>query len=208
MSRGDASRFHDRRITAYVVELFEVVTGGHTRQYPPAYPLLEPISFLPFPRDGLDVLFEACGVPLPMAIGPMAELGMSAPGDDRRHPCPCPSSPSAPAPNDWVTECGYDPLGKRTQAAHLGDRLAGFLPNAPNRLGTVSNPALAAGPPIDPPIAAYKHLGPGRLAQQDTPTIPGSPTTTTTSVGSPNPPTSATPTDSLTAAFASVPANR
>ena len=71
--------FHDRQSAAYVVELFEIVTGGNTRQYPPAYPLLEPISPLRFPRNGLDVLFETCKVPLPVAIGPMAQLGLSAP---------------------------------------------------------------------------------------------------------------------------------
>ncbi len=49
-------------------------------KYPPAYPFLEPISPLRFARVGIDVLFETCRIPLPVPIGPMAQMGMSAPG--------------------------------------------------------------------------------------------------------------------------------
>jgi trimethylamine--corrinoid protein Co-methyltransferase len=71
--------FHDRASAAYVVELFQIVTGGEAGAFPPAFPLLEPISPLRFPRHGVDLLFETCKVPLPVPIGPMAQLGMSAP---------------------------------------------------------------------------------------------------------------------------------
>ena len=47
---------------------------------PPAFPFLEPISPLSFAFDGLDLLFETCKVPLPVPIGPMAQVGATAPG--------------------------------------------------------------------------------------------------------------------------------
>ena len=71
--------FHDRASAAWVVELLEIVTGGGAARFPPAYPFLEPISPLRFPRTGIDLLFETCKVPLPVPIGPMAQTGMSAP---------------------------------------------------------------------------------------------------------------------------------
>jgi trimethylamine--corrinoid protein Co-methyltransferase len=71
--------FHDRRSAAYVVELLAAATGGDLAAHPPAYPFLEPISPLRFPRNGVDILFETCKVPLPVPIGPMAQVGMSAP---------------------------------------------------------------------------------------------------------------------------------
>lgn len=71
--------FHDRRSADYLIELMEIVTGGQTREFPPAYPFLEPISPLRFPFQGIDVLFRTCQVPLPVPIGPMAQVGMSAP---------------------------------------------------------------------------------------------------------------------------------
>jgi len=73
--------FHDRASAVYIRELFTVITGSESEsaQYPPAYPLLEPISPLRFPHHGVDLLFETCKVPLPVHIGPMAQVGMSAP---------------------------------------------------------------------------------------------------------------------------------
>ncbi len=73
--------FHDRASAKFVCELFAAVTGSEEELavYPPAYPFLEPISPLRFPRNGIDLLFETCRVPLPVPIGPMAQVGMSAP---------------------------------------------------------------------------------------------------------------------------------
>jgi trimethylamine--corrinoid protein Co-methyltransferase len=63
------------------MELFDVIVGSRKdlATYPPGYPFLEPISPLRFPRNGIDLLFETCKVPLPVPIGPMAQVGMSAP---------------------------------------------------------------------------------------------------------------------------------
>ena len=74
--------FHDRPSARFVVELFAAAAGSSEEliRFPPAYPLLEPISPLRFPRNGVDLLFETAKVPLPVQIGPMAQTGMSAPG--------------------------------------------------------------------------------------------------------------------------------
>jgi trimethylamine--corrinoid protein Co-methyltransferase len=71
--------FHDRSSAAHVVEILQAVTGGEAARFPPTYPFLEPISPLRFPRLGVDLLFETCKVPLPVPIGPMAQVGVSAP---------------------------------------------------------------------------------------------------------------------------------
>ena len=74
--------FHDRASARFVVELFAAVAGSadELRRFPFAYPFLEPISPLRFPRNGIDLLLETAKVPLPVPIGPMAQTGMSAPG--------------------------------------------------------------------------------------------------------------------------------
>ncbi|MBA7578831.1 Glycine betaine methyltransferase [subsurface metagenome] len=74
--------FHDRASAKYIIELFILFSGSSDdcAKYPPAYPFLEPISPLRFPANGIDLLFETCKVPLPVPIGPMAQVGMSAPG--------------------------------------------------------------------------------------------------------------------------------
>ena len=74
--------FYDRTSAQYIIELFTILAGskGKLAGFPPAYPLFEPISPLRFPRDGVDLLFETCKIPLPVHIGPMAQVGMSAPG--------------------------------------------------------------------------------------------------------------------------------
>jgi len=43
------------------------------------YPLLEPVSPLCFPFNGVDLLFETAQLNMPVPIGPMAQMGMSAP---------------------------------------------------------------------------------------------------------------------------------
>jgi len=74
--------FYDRTSAQYIIELFTILAGSKRELagFPPAYPLFEPISPLRFPRDGVDVLFETCRIPLPVHIGPMAQVGLSAPG--------------------------------------------------------------------------------------------------------------------------------
>jgi trimethylamine---corrinoid protein Co-methyltransferase len=67
--------FHDRASARYLIEMFRASGPG-----PLGYPFLEPISPLQFPFHGVDLLFETCTVPLPVPIGPMAQVGMSAPG--------------------------------------------------------------------------------------------------------------------------------
>jgi len=74
--------FHDRASARFVLDLFALVRGGSAEaaEFPFAYPFLEPISPLRFPRHGVDLLFETCRVPLPVPIGPMAQVGATAPG--------------------------------------------------------------------------------------------------------------------------------
>ena len=73
--------FHDRTAAKFVVELLAAVAGSEAAaaESPVTYPFLEPISPLRFPFDGIDLLFETTRLPLPVAIGPMAQMGMSAP---------------------------------------------------------------------------------------------------------------------------------
>ena len=74
--------FHDRASAKFLLELFAIVAGSEAEaaRYPLAFPLLEPISPLRFPRQGVDLLFETCRFPLPVPIGPMAQVGATAPG--------------------------------------------------------------------------------------------------------------------------------
>jgi trimethylamine--corrinoid protein Co-methyltransferase len=74
--------FHDRASTRYVLEVLLAVAGGADalRRHPPVFPFLEPISPLKFPFDGIDLLFETAQYDLPTPIGPMAQVGASAPG--------------------------------------------------------------------------------------------------------------------------------
>ncbi len=74
--------FHDRASAKYLLELFAAVAGSEQRaaEHPFAYPFLEPISPLKFPHNGVDLLFETCRFPLPVFIGPMAQVGATAPG--------------------------------------------------------------------------------------------------------------------------------
>lgn len=73
--------FHDRASAKFLNELLAAVAGSseELKKFPLTYPLLEPISSLRFNTDGIDMLFETCKVPLPVAIGPMAQAGLSAP---------------------------------------------------------------------------------------------------------------------------------
>lgn len=73
--------FHDRASAKYLVEFVTVLRGDENtaQKYPLFYPFLEPISPLRFPFHGIDLLFETARLNMPVPIGPMAQMGMSAP---------------------------------------------------------------------------------------------------------------------------------
>ncbi len=73
---------HDRASAKWLVELMIALRGSEkaAAQYPAFYPFLEPISPLRFATNGIDLLYETARLNLPVPIGPMAQMGMSAPG--------------------------------------------------------------------------------------------------------------------------------
>lgn len=73
--------YHDRASARYLNEIMVAVRGDAARaaQYPLCYPFLEPISPLRFPFHGVDLLYETARLNLPVPIGPMAQMGLSAP---------------------------------------------------------------------------------------------------------------------------------
>jgi len=72
---------HDRASARFLVEMMIAVRGSEAEaaQQPMFYPLLEPISPLRFPFDGIDLLYETARFNLPVVIGPMAQMGLTAP---------------------------------------------------------------------------------------------------------------------------------
>ncbi len=73
--------FHDRASAKYLVDMMIALRGSEeeARKHAVCYPFLEPISPLRFPTDGVDCLFEAARLGLAVPIGPMAQMGLSAP---------------------------------------------------------------------------------------------------------------------------------
>jgi trimethylamine--corrinoid protein Co-methyltransferase len=73
--------FYNRSTAQYLLELLIAITGSeeNVAQYPITFPFLEPISPLRFPYDGIDILFETSTLSLPTPVGPMAQMGASAP---------------------------------------------------------------------------------------------------------------------------------
>jgi len=73
--------YHDRASAHFLNEMMISVRGSEAEaeQYPLCYPFLEPISPLRFPFHGIDLLFETARLNLPVPIGPMAQMGLSAP---------------------------------------------------------------------------------------------------------------------------------
>jgi len=73
--------FHGRASARFLVDMTIAVRGDResAERYPLFYPLIEPISPLRFPFDGIDLLFETARVNMPVQIGPMAQMGLSAP---------------------------------------------------------------------------------------------------------------------------------
>jgi trimethylamine--corrinoid protein Co-methyltransferase len=74
--------FHGRAASRYLLEIMAAVRGDEKEaaEHPLFCPMLEPISPLKFPHDGIDVLFETARFSLPVLIGPMAQVGATAPG--------------------------------------------------------------------------------------------------------------------------------
>jgi len=74
--------FHDRPSARFIVEMLIALRGGEraAAAYPLCYPFLEPISPLRFPFNGIDLLYETARLDLPVPVGPMAQMGLSAPG--------------------------------------------------------------------------------------------------------------------------------
>lgn len=73
--------FNDRGSAKYLMDLLIALRGDekNAQKYPLFYPLFEPISPLSFPFNGIDLLFETARLNLPVHIGPMAQMGVSAP---------------------------------------------------------------------------------------------------------------------------------
>jgi trimethylamine--corrinoid protein Co-methyltransferase len=73
--------YHDRASARYLNEILITLRGDEQRaaQYPVCYPFFEPISPLRFPFNGIDLLYETARLNLPVPIGPMAQMGLSAP---------------------------------------------------------------------------------------------------------------------------------
>ncbi|MDP7254798.1 MAG: trimethylamine methyltransferase family protein, partial [Planctomycetota bacterium] len=73
--------YHDRASARFLNELMIAVRGDEqtASEYPLWYPFLEPISPLRFPFDGIDLLYETSRLNLAVPIGPMAQMGLSAP---------------------------------------------------------------------------------------------------------------------------------
>jgi trimethylamine--corrinoid protein Co-methyltransferase len=72
--------FHDRASARYLLEMLVAVRGSEkaATEFPLCYPFLEPISPLRFPFNGVDLLFETARLNLPVPVGPMAQMGLSA----------------------------------------------------------------------------------------------------------------------------------
>ena len=73
--------FHDRSSARFIIEMMIALRGSEeaAREHPVCYPFLEPISPLRFPHSGVDLLFETARLNLPVPIGPMAQMGLTAP---------------------------------------------------------------------------------------------------------------------------------
>ena len=73
--------FYDRLAAKFLVDFLVSLRGGEkeAQKYPLFYPLFEPVSPLSFPFNGIDLLFETAQLNLPVHIGPMAQMGVSAP---------------------------------------------------------------------------------------------------------------------------------
>ncbi len=72
---------YDRASAKWLVELLKTLRGDEksASKHPLFFPLLEPVSPLSFPFEGIDLLLETSRLNIPVVIGPMAQMGMTAP---------------------------------------------------------------------------------------------------------------------------------
>ncbi len=73
--------FYDKASAKYLVDIVKTLRGDEKKaeKYPLFFPLFEPVSPLSFPFNGIDLLFETARLNMPVMIGPMAQMGMTAP---------------------------------------------------------------------------------------------------------------------------------
>ncbi|MCK4778818.1 MAG: trimethylamine methyltransferase family protein [Candidatus Lokiarchaeota archaeon] len=73
--------FYDKASAKYLVDIVKTLRGDEKKaeEYPLFFPLFEPVSPLAFPFNGIDLLFETALINMPVMIGPMAQMGMTAP---------------------------------------------------------------------------------------------------------------------------------
>ncbi len=73
--------FNTRASARFIGEMLVALAGSveEVARRPVTYNFLEPISPLRFPRDGVDLLYETARFPLPVAVGPMVQAGLSGP---------------------------------------------------------------------------------------------------------------------------------
>ncbi len=73
--------FYDRTSTKFLMDYLIALRGDieKAKKYPLFQPLFEPVSPLSFPFRGIDLLFETSKLGMPIQIGPMAQMGVSAP---------------------------------------------------------------------------------------------------------------------------------
>ncbi len=73
--------FYDRASTKFLVKIAISLRGDEKKaiKYPLTFPLFEPVSPLSFPFNGIDLLFETARLNMPVMIGPMAQMGITAP---------------------------------------------------------------------------------------------------------------------------------
>jgi len=72
---------HDRASAKFLLEITKALRGGKAdaAARPLWYAFLEPISPLRFPFHGVDLLLQVAELHVPVSIGPMAQMGLSAP---------------------------------------------------------------------------------------------------------------------------------
>ena len=72
---------YDKASAKYLIDLLIALRGNEKKaeNYPLFFPFLEPVSPLSFAFNGVDLLFETARLNIPVPIGPMAQMGLSAP---------------------------------------------------------------------------------------------------------------------------------
>jgi len=73
--------FYDKNSAKFLTDVVISLRGDEKKaiKYPLFFPLFEPVSPLSFPFNGIDLLFETARLNMPVMIGPMAQMGLTAP---------------------------------------------------------------------------------------------------------------------------------